>query len=176
MDVERSRRLYRRNAPVYDLVARAFEAIRTAAIASLEARPGETVLDLGCGTGLSFGPLEACVGEEGRIIGIDQSPEMLARAERRVSHSGWRNVRLIAANAVEAQLPPASVDAVLCCLAHDLATSRRAMQAATSALRDGGRFVIAGIKLRSGRFRASDKLIASLMAPIVMRREKRSKS
>lgn len=152
MDAERSRRLYRRNAPVYDLMARAFEAIRISAITSLEARRGETVLDLGCGTGLSFGPLEACIGEEGRIIGLDQSPEMLARAERRVSQSGWRNVRLIEANAREAHLQPESVDAVLCCLAHDLATSREVMQAAVSALRHGGRFVVAGVKLRSGPF------------------------
>lgn len=152
MDAERSRRLYRRNAPVYDLMARAFEAIRIRAITSLEARRGETVLDLGCGTGLSFGRLEACIGEEGRIIGLDQSPEMLARASRRVNRSGWPNVLLIAANAAEAQLPPASVDAVLCCLAHDLATSREAMQRAVSALRAGGRFVVAGVKLRSGPF------------------------
>lgn len=152
MDVERSRKLYRRNAPVYDLIARAFEAIRISAITILDSRRGETVLDLGCGTGLSFGPLEACIGEEGCIIGLDQSPEMLARAERRVSQGGWRNVRLIAANATEARLQPESVDAVLCCLAHDLATSREAMQAAVSALRDGGRFVVAGVKLRSGPF------------------------
>lgn len=152
MDAERSRKLYRRNAPVYDFVARAFETIRISAIASLDPQRGETVLDLGCGTGLSFGPLEACVGEEGRIIGLDQSPEMLARAEHRVSRSGWRNVRLIAANATEARLQPESVDAVLCCLAHDLATSRQAMQRAVSALRAGGRFVVAGVKLRSGPF------------------------
>ena len=152
MDAERSSKLYRRNAPVYDLVARAFESIRTSAISNLDPRRGETVLDLGCGTGLSFGLLEARIGEEGRIVGLDQSPEMLARAERRISRSGWRNVRLIAANAAEHQLPAGSVDAVLCCLVHDLATSREAMQAAASALRDGGRFVVAGVKLATGPF------------------------
>jgi ubiquinone/menaquinone biosynthesis C-methylase UbiE len=150
MDVEQSRKLYRRNAPVYDLVARAFAPIRTAAIATLAVRRGETVLDVGCGTGLSFGSLETCMGEEGCIIGLDQSPEMLARAERRVSQSDWRNVRLIAADATQTRLHSESVDAVLCCLAHDLATSREAMQMAASALRRGGRFVVAGVKLRSG--------------------------
>lgn len=150
MNPERSRRLYRLNAPIYDLVARAFAGIRTAALSKLAPRPGEIILDLACGTGLSFDLIEAGIGQEGLIIGVDQSPEMLDRARRRVVRWRWSNVRLVECNAVSLMLPPGSVDAVLCCLAHDVASSREALGAAVSALKEGGRFVSAGIRLAAG--------------------------
>ncbi len=164
MNVERSRKLYRRNAPVYDLEARLFADIRAAAIARLAPREGETVLDLACGTGLSFDAVWEGIRDEGRIIGVDQSSEMLLRARRRIRQHGWTNVRIVQTDAAQLTLPPASVDAVLCCLAHDVASSREAMRAAAGALRDGGRFVAAGIKLAAGPFGLIANPLAKLLA------------
>jgi demethylmenaquinone methyltransferase/2-methoxy-6-polyprenyl-1,4-benzoquinol methylase len=56
---------------------------------------GQTVLDLGCGTGLSFPWLRAAVGVSGHIIGVDASQAMLDRAARRARRHGWSNVTLI---------------------------------------------------------------------------------
>ncbi len=148
-----SRRLYHRVAPVYDAVAVAWEGIRRAAVGELDLRPGETALDLGCGTGLSFPWLVRGVGPGGRVVGVDQSPEMLARARRRAAARGWRNVELIEANAADVPLPEAHADLVFCCLAHDLVASPAVMVEAVRVLRPGGRLVIAGVKLSEGVLR-----------------------
>lgn len=153
MDVEHVKQKYRRNARFYDLLVRPlplFERLRQRAVARLDLRPGETVVDLGCGTGLSFELLERGVGPSGRIIGVELTPEMLAKAREKVARHGWSNVTLIEANAEEATLEPDSVDAVLCCLTNDIMHSKAAVERAARALRPGGRFVATGVKLAGG--------------------------
>ena len=154
MDVEHVRQKYRRNARFYDLLVRPlplFERLRQKAVARLNLRPGETVVDLGCGTGLGFESLERGVGPQGRIIGVEITPEMLAKAREKVARHGWSNVTLIEANAEVAALEPGSVDAVLCCLSNDIMHSKAAVERAVRALRPGGRFVATGVKLAGGR-------------------------
>jgi ubiquinone/menaquinone biosynthesis C-methylase UbiE len=70
--------VYRKRARHYDLVAHAYYllgfrewAYRKRAIAALRLRPGDTVVEIGCGTGLNFGLLEEAIGPEGRLIGVD---------------------------------------------------------------------------------------------------------
>ncbi|MFJ8666566.1 class I SAM-dependent methyltransferase [Streptomyces sp. NPDC093600] len=53
-----------------------------AAVADLGLRPGDTVLDAGCGTGRALPPLRAAVGPTGTVLGADLTPEMLAEAVR----------------------------------------------------------------------------------------------
>src|SRR5579864_7366055 len=96
---------YRSGVPVYDLEIAIAEPIRRRAIARLSLKPGETVLDLGCGTGLSFPHLEHYVGAHGVIIGIEQSPDMIAIARVRADENGWTNVALVNAPAEEAHIP-----------------------------------------------------------------------
>ena len=71
-------------------------------IARLGLTNDQIVIDAGCGTGLSFPLLQECIGPDGRIVGIEQSPEMLNQAERLVDQSAWRNVVLIQAPVEEA--------------------------------------------------------------------------
>ena len=154
MDIKRINTKYRRNARFYDLLVRPlplFEQLRQRAVDRLGPRPGETVVDLGCGTGLSFELLERGVGPQGRIIGVEITPEMLAKAREKVARHGWSNVTLIEANAEEVDLEPGSVDAVLCCLTNDIMHSKAAVARAVRALRPGGRFVATGVKLAGGR-------------------------
>src|SRR3972149_4405744 len=104
MDIERIKTKYRRNARFYDVLVRPlplFERLREKAVARLGPRPGETVVDLGCGTGLSFELLERGVGPQGRIIGVEITPEMLARAREKVARHGWADVPLIEERARE---------------------------------------------------------------------------
>ncbi|MCX4241136.1 class I SAM-dependent methyltransferase [Paraliomyxa miuraensis] len=67
---------------------------RRRACEALELRPGQTVLDLPCGTGQSLDGLAAGVGTEGTVIGLDFSEGMLQRAKARVERNGWTQVHL----------------------------------------------------------------------------------
>lgn len=153
MDIDAIKRKYKRNAVYYNMVDRPLRRVRERAVAKLDLRPGSSVLDFGCGTGLSFGMLQRALGREGRIIGVDASPDMLAHAQRLVAHHGWTNVRLVEANAEGVALDPESVDAVLCFYTHDIMQSDAALETAAAALRQGGRFVAAGAK-RTSELRA----------------------
>lgn len=59
-------------------------------------RPGESVLDIGCGTGGMLVPLAEAVGDRGKIVGIDLSDPMLGAAWRRVTRASLGNVQLVA--------------------------------------------------------------------------------
>jgi ubiquinone/menaquinone biosynthesis C-methylase UbiE len=150
MDIDIIKRKYKRNAVFYNLVDRPLRRVRERAVAKLVLHPGDSVLDFGCGTGLSFGMLQRAVGRNGRITGLDASPDMLARARRLVAHHGWTNVRLVEANAEAAALDPGSVDAVLCFYTHDILQSDLAIETAAAVLRQGGRFVAAGATRTGG--------------------------
>ncbi len=77
------------------------------AVELLRLRPGDHVVDLGCGTGLSFPLLQDKIGPEGRLIGVDLTPEMLAVAKERVDRSGWTNVELVQADISTYEFPEA---------------------------------------------------------------------
>lgn len=151
MDLDRIRRRYRWNALVYDAAVRRPTArLRARAVERLALRIGATALDFGCGTGLSFDLLGRAVGHAGRVIGVDASPHMLAEARERIAANGWTNVEVMEANAEDIRLAPDSVDGVLCFYTHDIMNSPSALDVALGALRPGGRFVAAGVKLARG--------------------------
>jgi len=144
-DLSISRVQYRRRAERYDLELAPFEPYREAAIEQLALQPGETVLDIGCGTGLSFGQLLQGIGPEGRIVGVDPSPEMLAHARERLDCHGWRNVELVEAGAADAPLPRGA-DAALFHFTHDVLRSALAIDHVLAHLRPGARVVAAGLQ------------------------------
>jgi len=136
---------YRRRAAVYDLELRLFEPLRRRAVDWLAPRRGDTVLDVACGTGLSFGPLQAAVGAGGRIVGIEQSPEMLDMARQRVRRHGWRNIRLLHSAAEEAPLQ-GQADAALLHFTHDVMRNERAVTHLLQHLRPGAPVVATGLQ------------------------------
>lgn len=64
------------------------------ALRHLRLESGESVLDVGCGAGATLASLRAAVGPSGRVVGVDYSPRMLARAAAVVRGNGWQNVEL----------------------------------------------------------------------------------
>ena len=136
---------YRRRAGVYDLELAAFEPIRRRAVLELGLRPGDTVIDAGCGTGLSFHLLQAAVRERGHIVGLEQCPDMLAQARSRVDEAGWRNVTLVCAPAEEADIA-ITADAALLHFTHDILRRPEALDAVFRCLRPGAQVVAAGLK------------------------------
>jgi ubiquinone/menaquinone biosynthesis C-methylase UbiE len=140
--VERS---YRYLAPVYDTASLLADQIRHRATTALDARPGEVVLDIGCGTGLNFPAIQERIGPSGRLVGVERSAAMLERAQQRVRRAGWRNVTLVHRDLREADVELAA-DAALLCLVHDVMRSRRCLARVVELVRPGGRVVAAGSK------------------------------
>jgi len=121
------------------------EPVRQRAIDLLSLKSGDRVLDVGCGTGLSFTAVEGLVGVGGSIVGIEQSPEMLERARSRAAENNWRNVTLISAAVEEAAIPIAA-DAALFHFTHDIMRTRNAIANVVRHLKPGARVVAAGLK------------------------------
>jgi ubiquinone/menaquinone biosynthesis C-methylase UbiE len=138
-------RQYRSRARIYDLELLLFEPIRQQAIDRLGLKKGDRVLDVGCGTGLSFTALEGLVGPTGSIVGIEQSPEMLERARARAEENNWKNVELISASVEEAAIPIAA-DAALFHFTHDIMRTPKAVANVVSHLKPGARVIAAGLK------------------------------
>jgi ubiquinone/menaquinone biosynthesis C-methylase UbiE len=119
--------------------------MRKRAVEAAALRAGAMVLDIGCGTGLTFAHLEERIGPSGHVIGIDVSPEMLAKARQRAQEGGWRNVTLIESTAEEAKIP-ARVDAALFVLTHDVMRSPAALRHIVEHVKPGGRVVAGGAR------------------------------
>jgi SAM-dependent methyltransferase len=136
---------YRRRAGVYDLELAVFEPVRRRAVAWLAAQAGDTVLDVGCGTGLSFELLQSAVGPRGRIIGIEQSPEMIEIARQRVARHGWRNVTLVHAPVESARIP-VRADSALLHFTHDILQRDAALANVIAHLHPGSTVVACGLK------------------------------
>lgn len=142
---ERSIAKYRRRAHSYDGTCGPTWPIRERAVAALALRPGERVLDVACGTGLSLALLREGVGAEGHVVGFDHSAEMLAQARQRVAAAGWHNVTLLRSAAQELALPQ-PVDALLFHYTHDILRSPSALERVLACARPGARVAIAGLK------------------------------
>jgi ubiquinone/menaquinone biosynthesis C-methylase UbiE len=138
-------RQYRSRARIYDLELFLFEPVRQRAIELLRLKSGDRVLDVGCGTGLSFTALEGLVGADGSIVGIEQSPEMLERARARADENSWKNLDLIAASVEEAAIPFAA-DAAIFHFTHDIMRTPDALANVVGHLKPGARVVAAGLK------------------------------
>jgi acyl dehydratase/ubiquinone/menaquinone biosynthesis C-methylase UbiE len=137
--------LYRRIAGSFDLSTAWLEPYRRRAVSQLRLRPGDAVLDVGCGTGMSFGPIQAAIGPTGRLVGIEPSPEMLGNARARVEAAGWENVTLLEASAEDAVVP-GPVDAVLFAFTHDVVRSPKALANLLGQVPPGGRVAAVGPK------------------------------
>ncbi len=161
---------YRDRARHYDITGNLYYllgfrvgAYRRQAIQALRLRPGDTVVDVGCGTGLNFLHLEHVIGPTGRIIGVDLTDAMLEEAKLRVQAHGWNNVSLIQSDAFSFQLR-AGVNAILSTFALSLVPEcAQVIAHGSTALSPGGSFVVLDLKLPE---RSPDWLVPVLL-PIV---------
>jgi phosphatidylethanolamine/phosphatidyl-N-methylethanolamine N-methyltransferase len=105
---------YTRWAGLYDQVSRSIPGIaslRKRTAHALDLSLGDTVVEMGCGTGANLSYLREQVGPEGNVLGVDFSAGVLARASQHIEKEGWENVHLVQGDAT--QLPLQGVDTVV---------------------------------------------------------------
>jgi len=136
---------YRRRAGVYDRELALLEPMRRLAVSKLGLRPGDVVFDVGCGTGLSLSVLKQAVSPRGRIVGIEQSPEMVEQARQRVARARWARVTLICSPVETADIRT-NADAALFHFTHDILQRPEAIFNIISHLKPGARVVASGLK------------------------------
>lgn len=124
--------------------------LRQRAAQRLHLKGGDSVLELGCGTGRNLPYLRDAVGPTGMVYGVDLSAGMLAKASEMCARNQWDNVTLIQSDAVDFEAPK-PLDAVLFGLSyntmpHHLAVLRHAWRQ----LRPAGRLAIMDAKAPSG--------------------------
>lgn len=145
---------YRRKARHYDVTSRLYpvpgypqRSQRRRTVESLGLRPGATVVDVACGTGLNFALLEQAIGPEGRIVGVDLTDAMLGRAEDRIEANGWENVSLVHADAAAFEFPDGA-DAILSTYAlTQVPGSEDVVANGAAALAPGGRMAVLDLKI-----------------------------
>jgi ubiquinone/menaquinone biosynthesis C-methylase UbiE len=145
---------YRKKAKHYDVTSRLYpapgypqRAQRLRAVRALGLRAGDRVIDIACGTGLNFPLIEEAIGPDGRIVGVDLTDAMLARAQDRIAANGWRNVSLVQADAAGFGFP-AEVDAILSTYAlSQVPECAQVIAHGAAALAGGGRWVVLDLKV-----------------------------
>lgn len=148
-----TRDLYRKRAKRYDLSVQIYrlfgfdvERYRQDTVAALTLGSGDTVVELGCGTGLNFRYVQQAIGPEGRLIGVDLTDSMLDVARTRVTRQDWDNVELVQADVAEWRMPDGVVG-VFSTLALTLVPEYDAViERVSRALGPGGRLAILDMK------------------------------
>jgi ubiquinone/menaquinone biosynthesis C-methylase UbiE len=152
-DVDFIRRRYDRIGNRHDLVDWLLFlpfGLRKRAVEWIDLRPGDRVLEIGCGTGPNLRLLREAVGPGGRIYGVDVSAGMLTHTHARCARNGWTNVSLTQGDAID-YIAPQPLDGALFSLSYNTMPHHRSVLARTlKQVRPGARIVVMDAKLPPG--------------------------
>ncbi len=144
---------YRKKAKHYDLTSRLYpvpgypqRTQRVRAVQALGLRPGASVVDIACGTGLNFSLIEQAIGPAGRVVGVDLTDAMLTQAQHRIETNGWSNITLVQSDAAAFDFPT-DVDAILSTYAlTQVPECGDVVARGAAALSHGGRWAVLDLK------------------------------
>ncbi len=127
-----------------------------------ELAPGQTVVDLGSGAGNDVFIARSTVGETGRIIGVDMTPEMIAKARANAERRGFKNVEFRLGDIEALPVDDAAADVVVSnCVLNLVPDKRLAFAEIFRVLKPGGRFCVSDIVLQ-GELPAKLQQVAEL--------------
>jgi ubiquinone/menaquinone biosynthesis C-methylase UbiE len=119
-------------------------------LAQLKIKPGQTVCDMGCGSGFYSLKLAKLVGEKGQVLAVDIQPEMLTMLKEKARAAGFKNIKPILDTPVDPKLPAGQVDLILCVdVYHEFSNPAEMLAGMRKSLKLGGR-------LADVEFRAED--------------------
>lgn len=130
-------------AGLYDTVATApvVRPWRERCVGTLGLSLGDTVIDMGCGTGANFPALRERVGPDGRVVGVDLVGPMLERARHRITRNGWENVYVVQGDATRP--PVEEADALVATFVVGMFEEPgRAVRSWVRSVRPGGRVAL----------------------------------
>lgn len=143
------------------------------AIASL--KEGETVLDLGSGAGFDAFLASAKVGNTGRVIGVDMTDEMLAKARENAKKGNYRNVEFRKGDIEDLPLEDKSVDAIISnCVINLAPDKRKVFKEAYRVLKPGGRLMASDvvlIKPLPEELKSDEKLLVGCVSGAILRED-----
>jgi SAM-dependent methyltransferase len=124
--------------------------------------PGQTVVDLGSGAGNDVFIARAAVGETGRVIGVDMTPEMIAKAKENAARRGLANVEFRLGDIESLPIEASTADVVVSnCVLNLVPDKTRAFAEIFRILKPGGRFCISDLVIE-GTLPAKLREIAEL--------------
>jgi ubiquinone/menaquinone biosynthesis C-methylase UbiE len=164
--------LYRGMADRYDLTSNLYRifgfqmsTFRRAAVDALALCFGDTVVELGCGTGLNFPLLQRAVGPRGKVIGVDMTDAMLAKAQERINRHNWSNVELVQCD-VANYVFQSQVDGILSTFAMEFVSEYDDLiRRCSSALIPGKSLVVGDLKHPDGQLARIAPFLLGLARP-----------
>jgi SAM-dependent methyltransferase len=142
MGREIARVMGHRGAPWLERPEREDEEKPTLVLDVIKLKTGDSVADIGAGTGYFSWRMARAVGEKGRVYAVDIQPEMLAILDEKMSERGVTNVIPVLGTITDPKLPPGSVDlAIMVDVYHEFSHPYEMLEAICRALKPKGRVV-----------------------------------
>ena len=156
LDAKRIKKIYSGiTAKNYDLpISHFFGKYKKRAFNESSLKSGDRVLVFCCGTGLDFSHIIKKIGKDGKIVGVDFSPEMLKIARKRNKRKKWENVELIEADITKLKDPfDEKFDVGVCTLGISIIPEyETAYNNLVSNIKKHGEIIIGDMQLASGTF------------------------